>query len=162
MDKLRHLRYVFRVAKEKWAAILYRDSTIFISEVCGEPGNYRQKYRTEIIKGVIIMKKRSAVLSFALFFVLGTYFFSMTASAYIDPSAMTYIVQVIVGIIIAGGAALGYYFKKIKRTIKKGSKTEEKKPVQQASVEKFDNDNEFDDSKLSSEEIDELNGKKRI
>ena len=98
------------------------------------------------------------VLSFAAFFVLGTFFFSLAANAYIDPSAMTYLVQVIVGIVIAGGAAVGFYFKKLKRKLKKDSK-----PVQSHTEQaptSFENDDEFDDSKLSQDELNTLNGKK--
>lgn len=102
-------------------------------------------------------KKINLIASFALFFVLGTFFFSSTANAYIDPSAMTYIIQIIVGIVIACGAAIGFYFKKIKRIFKKGDKSTENhvehKPVN------FANDDEFDDSKLSEKEINRLNGK---
>lgn len=103
------------------------------------------------------MKKVKLAFPFALFFVLGTFFFSTTANAYIDPSAMTYIVQVIVGIVIACGAALGFYLKKIKRIFKKEDKPAENH-VQQAPAN-FENDDEFDDSKLSKDEIDQLNGK---
>lgn len=103
------------------------------------------------------MKKVKLAASFALFFLLGTFFFSSTANAYIDPSAMTYIVQVIVGIVIACGAAIGFYLKKIKRVFKKEDKPVENHTEQVPSS--FENDDEFDDSKLTAEEIDQLNGK---
>lgn len=105
------------------------------------------------------MRKVKWAASFALFFLLGTFFFSSTANAYIDPSAMTYIVQIVVGIVIACGAAVGYYFKKIKRAFKKGDKPVESH-TEQTNVG-FDNDDEFDDSKLTKEEFSELNGKKQ-
>ena len=110
------------------------------------------------------MKKKSMVFSFAAFFVLGTFFFSLAANAYIDPSAMTYLVQVIVGIVIAGGAALGFYFKKLKRKlmkdgVKKLEEDDTKKTAVQAQTS-FENDDEFDDSKLSQDELNVLNGKK--
>ncbi len=57
------------------------------------------------------------LLKFCSFFVLGMIFFSSTANAYIDPSAMTYIVQIIVGIVVAGGAAFAFTFRKLKRKI---------------------------------------------
>lgn len=100
------------------------------------------------------------VFSFIVFFVLGTFLFSTTASAYIDPSAMTFLTQVIVGIVVASGAAVGFFFKKLKRKLKKGGS----KPVQKtdsATVQTFDNDDEFDDSKLSNDEMNTLNGKKK-
>ncbi len=63
------------------------------------------------------MKKISALLKFCSFFLIGMIFFSSTANAYIDPSAMTYIVQIIVGIVVAGGAAFAFTFRKLKRKI---------------------------------------------
>ena len=45
--------------------------------------------------------------------------FSVTAFAYIDPSAMTYIIQIIAGVVIAAGAAFGFYWRKIKRAFSK-------------------------------------------
>lgn len=58
------------------------------------------------------MKK---LLSFLWFFICFTLLFSSTASAYIDPSAMTYIIQIIASVAIAAGAAFGFYFRRIKR-----------------------------------------------
>lgn len=34
---------------------------------------------------------------------------------YIDPSSMTYLIQIIAGIVIAAGAGLAFYWKRIKR-----------------------------------------------
>ncbi len=65
------------------------------------------------------MKK---LLSFIWFFVFAMLLFSVTAFAYIDPSAMTYIIQIIAGAAIAAGAAFGYYFRKIKRVFSKHKK----------------------------------------
>ena len=98
------------------------------------------------------MKKRSKIFSFALFFILGTIFFSFTASAYIDPSAMTYIVQVIVGIVIAGGAAFGFYFNKLRRKLKKKDENQEDYDVQEE-VD-FSDDAEFDDSDITEDDFD--------
>jgi hypothetical protein len=109
------------------------------------------------------MKKRNKFLAFTLFFILGTFLFSPAVNAYIDPSAMTYIVQVIVGIVIAGGAAVGFYFKKIKRAITKKGKDDSKDKPQQAAVSfsaDDDDDDDFDDSKLTSNELNQMNGKK--
>ena len=44
-------------------------------------------------------------------------FFTLKAEAYIDPSAMTYIIQAVAGVIIAIGAALGIYIRKAKRKV---------------------------------------------
>lgn len=46
------------------------------------------------------------------------------ASAYIDPASTSYLLELIVGIIIVGGAAFGYYWRKIKNKV---SGNEEKK-----------------------------------
>ncbi len=55
------------------------------------------------------------VLSFLYFFVCASLLFSVTALAYIDPSAMTYIIQIIAGVAIAAGAAFSFYFRKFRR-----------------------------------------------
>ena len=59
------------------------------------------------------------VLSFLYFFVCASLLFSVTALAYIDPSAMTYIIQIIAGVAIAAGAAFSFYFRKFSRFGKK-------------------------------------------
>ena len=43
--------------------------------------------------------------------------FGMDAYAYIDPSAMTYMIQAVAGIIIAVGAGIGIYWRKAKKKI---------------------------------------------
>lgn len=58
------------------------------------------------------MKK---VLVFSYYFCFAWLFCSVTAFAYIDPSAMTYIIQLIAGIAIAAGAGAGFYFRKLAR-----------------------------------------------
>lgn len=96
------------------------------------------------------MKTLLAVLVFGISFLLGMAGFSATASAYIDPSAMTYIVQVVVGIVVVGGAAFGFYFNKLKRALrKKGEKKAEPAPV--AADEDIDDNGEFDDFELAEE-----------
>lgn len=45
------------------------------------------------------------------------------ASAYIDPATTSYVLELIVGAVVVGGAALGYYWRKIKRKV---NKSEEK------------------------------------
>lgn len=62
------------------------------------------------------------VLIFSYFFLSASLLCSVTAFAYIDPSAMTYIIQLIAGIAIAAGAGAGYYLRRFKRKIfKRGS-----------------------------------------
>lgn len=43
--------------------------------------------------------------------------FGMNANAYIDPSVMTYMIQVIAGIVVAVGAIAGVYFRKAKKKV---------------------------------------------
>lgn len=43
--------------------------------------------------------------------------FGMNANAYIDPSIMTYMIQVIAGIVVAVGAVVGIYFRKAKKKV---------------------------------------------
>ena len=45
--------------------------------------------------------------------------FCVQAAAYLDPSAMTYVIQVIAGVVIASGAAVIVYWRKIKLFFKK-------------------------------------------
>ena len=45
------------------------------------------------------------------------------ASAYIDPATTSYVLELVVGAVVVGGAAVGYYWRKIKNKV---SKTEEK------------------------------------
>lgn len=61
-------------------------------------------------------------LQFFAFFILAMMMFAVTALAYIDPSAMTFIIQLIAGIAIAAGATLGFYWRKIKRSFSKNKK----------------------------------------
>ena len=64
------------------------------------------------------MKKVLGVIGSSLFFVVGYVFmFSINASAYIDPSVMTYAIQAGAGIVIAIGAVVGIYFRKMKKKI---------------------------------------------
>ena len=53
--------------------------------------------------------------------------FAINASAYLDPSVMTYAIQVVAGVVIAGGAALAIYWKKIKLFFKKRKQNKNKK-----------------------------------
>lgn len=45
--------------------------------------------------------------------------FSNYVYAYLDPSSMTYAIQVVAGFFIAAGAAIGIYWHRIKRFFKK-------------------------------------------
>ena len=64
------------------------------------------------------MKKVLGLIGSTLFFVAGySVLFSINASAYIDPSVMTYAIQAGAGIVIAIGAVVGIYFRKAKKKI---------------------------------------------
>lgn len=65
------------------------------------------------------MKKISKILFVFLFASAFMFLYCDNASAYIDPSVMTYAVQIIAGIVIAVGAFLGIYFRKIKKKVGK-------------------------------------------
>lgn len=43
--------------------------------------------------------------------------FGLNANAYIDPSVMTYMIQVVAGIVVAVGAVTGVYLRKIKKKV---------------------------------------------
>ena len=45
-------------------------------------------------------------------------FFTMSAYAYIDPSVMTYTIQVVAGIVVAAGAVIGIVWTRIKKKAK--------------------------------------------
>lgn len=61
------------------------------------------------------MKKK--ILPFIYFFLCASVLLAQNVMAYIDPSAMTYIIQLVAGVAIAAGAAFGFYFRKIKRAL---------------------------------------------
>jgi len=43
--------------------------------------------------------------------------FGLNGSSYIDPSIMTYLIQAIAGVVIAGGVILGVYLRRAKKKI---------------------------------------------
>ena len=58
------------------------------------------------------------------------------AWAYVDPATLTYVVQIIAGVFIAGGVAVGVYWRKIKKlfskdktSVKKHESTEQERIV---------------------------------
>lgn len=57
---------------------------------------------------------------FIYFFGFGLMLSSVTALAYIDPSAMTYMIQLAAGVAIAAGAGFSFYLRKLKRRFSKG------------------------------------------
>jgi uncharacterized membrane protein (DUF485 family) len=73
------------------------------------------------------MKKKGIfwVAYFTFFLILAT---PMTAKAYVDPATLTYVIQIVAGLFIAGGVAVGVYWRKIKKVFSKDktAKTENK------------------------------------
>lgn len=84
------------------------------------------------------MKTVKKIALFTFFFVMAMVMFTVTAFAYIDPSSVTFIVQVVAGIVVAAGAAVGFYWRRITRWFKK----------------KFGKNNEEDEGEYEYEEED--------
>ena len=51
-------------------------------------------------------------------FFVGMLFWGITAKAYIDPSVVTYLIQALAGVMVAVGAAVGIFWRKISRKLK--------------------------------------------
>ena len=69
------------------------------------------------------------------------------AWAYVDPATLTYVVQIIAGVFIAGGVAVGVYWRKIKKlfskdktSVKKHESTEQERNAAAAAAEEFNED----------------------
>ena len=63
------------------------------------------------------MKKTTKII-FTLFMTISFMFlFSDNVNAYIDPSVMTYTIQAVAGVVIAVGAFIGIYFRKVKKNV---------------------------------------------
>lgn len=62
---------------------------------------------------------------------------TMNASAYLDPSVMTYTIQVVVGVVVAVGAVVGVYWRKAKKKVQNSLGMDEnaKKTVEEDVVE---------------------------
>lgn len=101
------------------------------------------------------MKK---ALSFLFYFAMAMTMFTTFAFAYIDPSAMTYLIQIIAGIVIACGAAFGFYWRKLKRSFRKKNEEAEdnieNSDVDYA-VEYADEDDDIIDPNAAETEADE-------
>lgn len=62
---------------------------------------------------------------------------SINISAYLDPSVMTYTIQVVAGVLVAAGAVIGIYWRKAKKKVqdKLGINENAKKEVEDDIVE---------------------------
>ncbi len=80
-----------------------------------------------------------------VFFVVGLMLtFSTTAFAYLDPSVMTYAIQVVAGVVVAVGAVIGIYWRRAKKKVqdKLGIDENAHKEVEDDVVEIFEEDKE--------------------
>ena len=57
-----------------------------------------------------------------------TLLFTLNVSAYIDPSVVSYIIQAVAGVVIASGAVVGIYWKKIRLFFKKKKEAKNNPP----------------------------------
>ena len=62
-------------------------------------------------------KKMNQLCSFCFLFACAMLLFGLNANAYIDPSVMTYMIQVVAGLVVAVGAVAGVLFRRAKRKI---------------------------------------------
>ena len=75
------------------------------------------------------MKKVLKIFSFMYFFSCWWIILSIDAQAYIDPSAVTYVIQAVVAVFIAIGAVITVFRHKIIAFLKKGSKKNNKREI---------------------------------
>ena len=61
------------------------------------------------------MKTLRKLVLVAYTFAVSMLIFGRDTFAYIDPSVMTYMIQIIAGIVVAVGAVAGIYFRKVKK-----------------------------------------------
>lgn len=74
------------------------------------------------------VKRSVALLGGAAYvFIAGMLLFGANGKAYIDPSVMTYIIQAVSGIVIAIGAAVGIYWRKVRKKLNEKFEVDENK-----------------------------------
>lgn len=80
------------------------------------------------------MKK---IFRYCYFTVCTALALSINASAYLDPSVMTYTIQVVAGVLVAAGAVIGVYWRKAKKKVqdKLGIDENAKKEVEEDIIE---------------------------
>lgn len=76
------------------------------------------------------MKKTMSVLKFMYFFACFFVLLGNTSFAYIDPSAVTYVIQAVAGVAIAVGAACTVYRHKIMKFFRNQKKKRARKKHQ--------------------------------
>ena len=80
-----------------------------------------------------------------LFFFNGVSLFTITAQAYIDPSAVTYVIQAVAGVVIAIGACLTIFRHKIIAFFKKGKVKDKKQEIHFIDEDDTSNDPKSED-----------------
>lgn len=70
---------------------------------------------------------------FVFYFICFIAIFSTVTAAYIDPSAMTYVIQIVAGAVITIGATAGFYWRRIKKAAK-NKKSESQSPAAREKV----------------------------
>lgn len=77
------------------------------------------------------------LMKYVYFTICFLFLFSSTAHAYIDPSVMTYTIQVVAGVAVAVGAIVGIYWRRAKKKVqeKLGIDENAKKEVEEDIVD---------------------------
>lgn len=83
------------------------------------------------------MKK---ALRFIYFSICANMLLTTYAGAYIDPSTMTYLIQIIAGVLIAAGATAGIVWHKLKRAVKKNKADKSQSTVENPSSDTEEKD----------------------
>ena len=68
------------------------------------------------------MKKTSSTLKRSMLLILIGILFCTNVAAYVDPATTSYVIQIVAGVVIACGTAVGIFWNKIKRKFKKEQK----------------------------------------
>lgn len=63
------------------------------------------------------MMKTKKLFGFFYYTVCASLVLTLNVSAYLDPSVMTYTIQVVAGIMVAIGAVVGVYWRKAKKKV---------------------------------------------
>ena len=79
----------------------------------------------------------------ALYFVFwGMILCAVSSEAYLDPSTMTYVIQAVAGVCIAGAAAVGLYWHKIKKFFRDKKRKKAKKAAKANNEKESENEKE--------------------
>ncbi|MCI8501088.1 MAG: hypothetical protein HFJ85_02500 [Oscillospiraceae bacterium] len=93
------------------------------------------------------MKK---ALIFGFYFTMTVLLTMSVSLAYLDPSSMTFVIQVVAGIVIAVGTVFGFYFKRIRRYFRNKKKAKEN--LEETVVTPVSTDENDDASKMLSKD----------